>query len=156
MIKEITYKLQGVGTDKEFDSWIIDYNDENKVSDIVYKDPISVEYQNELLAIEQRRMDGIESYNRTLTEMRLMRLNSGVEHSVFSTNIYIPLDSVISEINNGGWISAYEHLNNTPTNAYFTEALKTKFRLDISNYIVNSGNYPEYNNNTIDENGFIL
>jgi len=156
MIKNITYKLQGAGTDNEFDSWVIEYEDENRIADIVYKDPISVEFQNETLLIEQRRKDGIKSYNKTLTNMRLMRLSSGIDHDIFKSLIYDPLATVISEINTGGWISAYSNLNATPINAMFTEDLKKQFRTDIANYIVNSGNYPEYNNNTIDENGFII
>jgi len=39
MIKEIKYKLQGKGTDNEFDSWVITYNNENTPPNIVYTDP---------------------------------------------------------------------------------------------------------------------
>tara|TARA_R110002049_G_C8933213_1_gene544339 strand:- start:98 stop:307 length:210 start_codon:yes stop_codon:yes gene_type:complete len=45
MIEKVTYKLQGKGTLKEFDSWIIEYND-GRIPDIVYEDPNIIKKMN--------------------------------------------------------------------------------------------------------------
>lgn len=42
MIKKITYKLQAEGTDTPYDSWILVYEDTEKVPDLIYKDTIIV------------------------------------------------------------------------------------------------------------------
>ena len=106
--------------------------------------------------IDLRTFDGQEAYKLTLAEMRIQRLDNNIPHSVFNDNVYIPLASMINEIYKGGWISAYEDLNMTPTNIIFTEEMKKGFRLKLSTYIVQSGNYEEYSGKLLDLNGFIL
>jgi len=116
--------------------------------------PLLIEHETEL--ITQRQLDGRETYISTLAELRVSRLASGEDHETYNNLVYIPLSLTINQINIGGWISAYEDLNNTATNAIFTVDMKKSFRLKLSNYIVNSGNYEEYNNSSIDADGFII
>jgi len=42
-VKEIIYKRQGVGTDNEFDSWIIYYVEDNLIPTMTLKDPSIIE-----------------------------------------------------------------------------------------------------------------
>ena len=121
-----------------------------------YFSNVSSFIEDEIKVIKRRRSDGTEAYNSTLAELRLARLDSGAPHSVFNDLVYIPLQRVIIEINNGGWISAYEDLNNVENNAIFTAEMKIEFRLKLANYIVFSGNYPEYKTGfNVDVEGFI-
>lgn len=110
----------------------------------------------EVVVIEKRKKDGILAYEKALAKMRLGRLQNSIPHETYRLNVYVPMDEVIDSVNKGSWIDAYEFLNLVTPNTYLTASTLTDFRLTISNYIVNSGNYSEYSGSSIDANGYII
>lgn len=110
----------------------------------------------ELGIMQLRKEDGQAAYYETQAEMRLSRLSSGASHELFHINVYAPLSEVIRSVYLGSWIDAYDYLNETTTNLIYTEEMKIGFRIKLSTYITTSGNYEEYNNSSIDANGYII
>lgn len=111
---------------------------------------------NELRLIKQRKIDGISAYQSALASMRLERLENLIDHSTYSTFVYIPMEAIVNAVNKGSWIDAYDFINEVVSNQYLSEIKLTEFRQIISNYIVNSGNYAEFAASSIDEDGYII
>ena len=120
------------------------------------EESIDLLLKQELSFIKQRKIDGISAYQSALAEMRLSRLANGIDHSTYSTYVYIPMEGIISAVNKGSWLDAYDFINQVQTNPYLSQTILDNYRLTISNYIVNSGNYEEFAGKEIDENGFII
>lgn len=144
------------------DEYIVDYNLLNIHENLITLDlsnlsstgntPIDLEAKK----IKERKKDGVIAYERSLAAIRLGRLLNAIPHETYRINVFVPLSNVVNSINIGSWLDAYEFLNTVVSNPYLSEATLTDFRLIISDYIVNSGNYTEYSGNSIDSNGYII
>lgn len=110
----------------------------------------------ELDFIKRRKDDGINAYQTKQAELRLARISNGIDYKLWHDNIYVPLAYMISSVESGNWLDAYEDLKNVSTNAIFTQEMKTSFLVEIANYLCFSGNYMEFKGNTVDSNGNII
>ena len=106
--------------------------------------------------MEKRIKAGCKAYKEVRVQMRLGRINNNIDHDVYTANMNVPMEPVISYIVNGEWLSAYNALNIVVANAYLTEAHITSYRLIISDFITGKGQYDEAVNYTYDANGYIL
>lgn len=113
--------------------------------------PQEIAIRNEKDLIERRRIDGIDAYQQTQAELRLSRLQSGVDHAVFNSQVYEPMNMVITSIMAGSWLDAYDYCVQVQTNAVLSQSMRVSFLIRLGTYLCESGNYPEFNNNTINQ-----
>lgn len=125
--------------------------------DATYSDITTDEllYSHEFELIKTRKRDGEKAYQETQAKMRVDRLKAGVDHTVFKTMVYDPMHDVIELVNTGNWLDAYTALGSVQTNAILDEEMKTDFRLKISKYLCDSGNYEEFDGSSYDSSGII-
>ncbi len=124
MILSITEKQQGDGTT----SWTIEYDD--KVPEIVFKYPSTVEVLNEKILYDKRKEDGINAYLMLAAEFRV----SSNPREVVKL-IEDKLELVRNEIINGQWITAREKLEEVAISAEFTQEIYDRLHLSLTTYI---------------------
>ena len=124
----IIYKEQGDGTD----SWFIYYDE--KIPEMVTKDPNSLEVFNEKLKYHQRKPDGIDAYLSIAAEFRLSPLSRDVRKSLETQ-----LEAVRNELVNGQWITSLEKLEECTVIGNLTQEIYDRLHLSLTTYI--SANY---------------
>lgn len=123
---------------------------------------IDIERQNtdpiyaEVVRIEKRERDGLDSYKRTQAQMRLQRLSLGIADSIYTQYIYEPMYNVINKVRGGNWLDAYNIIGSITPNQYLTPQMLTGFKIQIATYIVGEGEYTEYTGKQVDSNGNII
>ena len=126
--------------------------------DSEYDDITSTEklYERECHLITERRKAGVKAYQEAQAQMRVDRLASGAPHSAFKTLVYDNMRSVIKNIESGDWLNAYEDMEVITVNEILTAEMKIGFRVKISTYLTESGNYDEFVGKSIDSRGYII
>jgi hypothetical protein len=105
----------------------------------------------EVKRIYKRRQDGIERIVAVKAKLRNQRLASGVPDNIYTQYIYVPMSGVISKIESGDWLDAYNMIDSVPTNTVLTSQHIIGWKRDIANYIVGDGDYLEYKGKSVDE-----
>ncbi len=115
---------------------------------------LSLSKQADLLEekrIYKRRQDGVERIVAVKANLRNQRLASGVPDGIYTQYIYVPMSGVISKIESGDWLDAYNMIASVPTNPVLTALHLIGWKKDIAKYIVGDGDYTEYKGKLVDE-----
>lgn len=100
------------------------------------QDEIDIKAETRLYT--KRIKDGRKLSKNLMSELRINSNKNNLDRSV---NAFIEqkLDKVKINIDRGWWVTALEELNSTTVELYFTQDLKDRIHLTITNYI--AGNY---------------
>ena len=122
-----------------------------------YTDITTPELQqaHEVDLIRARKTDGIAAYQKKSSELRLGRIAAGTPHEEYHTKVYTPMAPIITAIESGNWVTAYDGIAGITTNDILDSAMLTSFKVEIATYLTQSGNYPEFTGMTVDANGDI-
>ena len=101
--------------------------------------------------IYKRRQDGVERIVAVKANLRNQRLASGVPDGIYTQYIYVPMSGVISKIESGDWLDAYNMIASVPTNPVLTAQHIVGWKKDIAKYIVGDGDYVEYKGKLVEE-----
>jgi hypothetical protein len=103
----------------------------------------------EVKRMEKRRIDGIARFQITQAELRLTRLAETTPSSVFNDLVYLPLATVINNINTGNWLDAFENIKKVQTNETLSATMLLRFKKNIAHYLVGDGDYQEFKGKTV-------
>ena len=125
---QIIHKVQGDGSD----TWFIYYED--KIPEMVTKDPNTLAIFNEKLKYYERTPDGLDAYLNIAAEFRLCGLSRDIRKSLENQ-----LEAVRNELVNGQWVTSLEKLEECGITTELTQEIYDRLHLSLTTYI--SANY---------------